>query len=103
MNRIILGLLAAAVLAAGGLGWQVHRQAGAIARAEERLQAAQATIEAARKELDLARALSAKRAAQAAAAKRESEAKRRELAAILRREREWADQPIPPDVLEALR
>lgn len=103
MNRIILGLLAAAVLVAGGLGWQVHRQAGAIARAEERLQAAQATSEAAQRELTLNRALSNKRAAQAAAARREADAKRRELDAILRREREWADQPIPPAVLEALK
>lgn len=103
MNRIFIGLLAAAVLTASGLGWQVYRQAGQIAKAEERLEVARVTIEAARAELAKNRAISAKRAKETAAAREQAERTKRDLAAVLRRESAWADQPIPPDVLEALR
>lgn len=103
MTRILLGLLAAAVISALGLGWQVHRQAGAISRAEERLDAARLTIEAAQAQLTKDRALSVRRAKEAAAAREQAARHQRELASILRREAEWADRPIPPAVLEALK
>lgn len=102
MTRVLGALLLALTLLSGGLGWQVHRQAGRLAEAvvqtEALAEALRTTQERARKD----RALLTRRAQENAVAARESALLRQSLQDALRAEAQWADQPIPEAVRSRL-
>ena len=103
MNRLILGALAAALLAVAGLGTVVWSQRGenATLRAAVHQQAARASAaESARKQAD--DALVSLRRKNAATA-REMALLSASLEAALAENRAWADSPVPEGVRNALR
>lgn len=95
MTKYLLIALFAMALALGGAGWVIYRQIGKAAEQRVKIDALQAAAKA-------NKTLIAKRSREAVEAKKETA----KLAAALDRSlfsnKEWADQPIPQEVQDAL-
>lgn len=88
-------LIALLLTLAAVLGFALHRQIGATAVAREEARTAQEGLEK-------LQATSARRERQRAATARQEAAARHRLDAALAKSPEWADQPVPQEIQDAL-
>jgi hypothetical protein len=102
MTKYLLAVLAALTLALAGSGYALKRAYAANGEQAGRIEQLEATVAAAEKQKAKDRALITKHALANSLARAESDRLRAKLDDALTRNREWADQPIPKGVQDAL-
>lgn len=102
MTKYLLAVLAALTLALAGSGYALKRAYAANGEQAGRIEQLEANLAAAEKQKAKDRALISKHAKENAKAKAESDRLRVKLDDALSKNRDWADQPLPQEVQDAL-
>lgn len=103
MTKYLLALVAALVLALGASGLLLKAQIKKNGAQAAQMQALTEAAERSAKQRKKDQALLARRAAENRAAALERASTQAALAAALAQNREWADQPVPQEVQDALK
>lgn len=102
MNRILLGIILALVLAVAGLGYAVKLRAGQVAKLEAHSEALGKAIDRAAERIRQDQKALVAREAENAAQARKLEKAQSQLAAALEANQEWSEQAVPQDVQGAI-
>lgn len=102
MTKYLLAVIAALTLALAGSGYALKRSYVANGAQKTKITGLEDTIKAQQAQDKRNRALIAKAAKETAAAKAEAVRKAAALDDALARNREWADQPVPQEVQDAM-
>lgn len=102
MNRLLIGLLFAALLATGLVGWYAKSQVAAVAALKSQNKGLLDDQKRAAEALKKAKAVLRSRETQIASQSRKLADSQRELQTALRANKSWSDTDVPPDVQKAL-
>lgn len=102
LTKYLIAAIVALSLALGGMGYLFKRQIAQTAKAVAEAQQSAEALKTAQAALERQRALSAKLSKEKAATAREGASLRLQLDRALSAHKEWADQPVPKEVQDAL-